>query len=469
MKKRNPYKVLIGNSIIFAIGNIGSKLITFFMLPLYTYTLTKNEYGVTDLVQTTVSFMLPVVYMSVSDAVLRFGMENYKNPRKVFSVGFVLTCTISVLVLAFTIVLQAFSVQYALYVGLFLIVQSFQSVLSQMAKAIGKQGTFAANGIILALITALLNVLALVVLKLGVMGYFWSLILGLVISDLYLCRRIKIQNLVDIRHLDAEKLKEMLRYSIPLIPNAISWWASNDINRYFILLFIGSAGNGIFAVSSKIPSILNLLNSIFFQSWQLSAIEQYDDKENRNFYTVIFRAYSQFLFLATLILICLTKVFMTILVSPNFFIAWKYTPFLLVTVLYQCFSGLIGQIYVAAKKTKNIFSTTIIGMVVNVILTAILLPLIGLQGAGISSAISFLVVWLVRQIQVEKLVHIEINCRNIILNNIIIMIQIALLFFDIKLKSYVLLSMFVITISLFVNKELIENIIFQTKRLLFNK
>ncbi|WP_270364556.1 hypothetical protein [Enterococcus malodoratus] len=69
---QNKYKRLAGNSILFAVGNLGSKLISFFMLPLYTWKLTQSDFGISDLVLSTLSLLLPIISLSVYDAVLRF-------------------------------------------------------------------------------------------------------------------------------------------------------------------------------------------------------------------------------------------------------------------------------------------------------------------------------------------------------------------------------------------------------------
>ncbi len=45
----NRYKKLIKNTALITVGNFASKLLTFFLLPLYTAILTTAEYGVADL------------------------------------------------------------------------------------------------------------------------------------------------------------------------------------------------------------------------------------------------------------------------------------------------------------------------------------------------------------------------------------------------------------------------------------
>ena len=77
MKKKS--KKLLSNTLLFFIGNLGSKFIQFFMVPLYTYTLTTAEYGTTDLVFTTVNFLIPIFSIQISDGLLRFGLDKNNN------------------------------------------------------------------------------------------------------------------------------------------------------------------------------------------------------------------------------------------------------------------------------------------------------------------------------------------------------------------------------------------------------
>ena len=66
----NKYKKLLSNSLVFTIGNLGSKLLVFLLVPLYTYAMTPQEYGMADLYQTTANLLLPLITMNVFDATL---------------------------------------------------------------------------------------------------------------------------------------------------------------------------------------------------------------------------------------------------------------------------------------------------------------------------------------------------------------------------------------------------------------
>lgn len=65
----------------------------------------------------------------------------------------------------------------------------------------------------------------------------------------------------------------MLAYSVPLIPNGIMWWVVNASDRYIIGYFLGYEATGIYSVAAKFPTLLTMLYGIFFQAWQLSAME----------------------------------------------------------------------------------------------------------------------------------------------------------------------------------------------------
>ena len=83
MKKK--YNSLIKNIGLFTIGSFGSKIIAFFMLPLYTAILTAGDYGTVDIIQSTVSLLMPLLLLSIQDATLRFGMDSKYSKKDVLS------------------------------------------------------------------------------------------------------------------------------------------------------------------------------------------------------------------------------------------------------------------------------------------------------------------------------------------------------------------------------------------------
>ncbi|MFD1899695.1 oligosaccharide flippase family protein [Enterococcus termitis] len=163
-----------------------------------------------------------------------------------------------------------------------LITQSFQSLFAQYARGVGRIKLYAVNGIIATIVTAFSAVILLAYFKLGVKGYLLSIVLANGLSVIFLFLFLSLRKHIRVTNINKTLIKKMLYYSIPLIPNAFSWWLSNASSRFFILFFCGVQINGLFAVANKIPTLLTMLNTIFFQSWQLSAIEEYDSYQKRN-------------------------------------------------------------------------------------------------------------------------------------------------------------------------------------------
>lgn len=430
--KKNRLKVLLDNSIVFAIGNLGSKLITIIMVPLYTYFMSTSEYGTVDLIQTTANLLLPMITLSVFDAVFRFTLDKDNNNTQILSNGFAISIACNII---FLLLLPIFKIVIGdLYLYLYFIVflQSFQSLFAEYSRGIGDVKTFSVNGILNTFFVAIFNIIFLVFLRCNTIGYLLSIILSSIISNLFLVWRLKIWKKIEFTMIKKKSINELLIYSIPLIPNAFAWWINNASSRYFILYFVGVSANGLFAIASKIPSFLSVLNSIFFQSWQMSAVEEFESSDRDIFYSNVFKLYIEMLFISTSFILFILKPFMLLVVSQAFYSSWKLIPFLLLTVVYSSMSSFLGTNYIASKKTAGIFITTILGAVVNIILNLLLVPILGANGAGISSMFSFFSVFLIRLVDTKKISNMFIDTRHFIINNAFIFAQVYTLFIDNK-------------------------------------
>ncbi|MCT1216011.1 hypothetical protein EFM09_05570 [Latilactobacillus curvatus] len=458
----NKYNKLLGNSVVFAIGNLGSKIINFLMVPLYTYALNKREYGSVDLITTTLSMLLPIVSLCVYEAVFRFVMDKSEDKEKVFSSSFIVNLIVIICMLPVTLMIRYENKYIILFI---LIMQVYQALFAQYTRATGKLRVFAFNGILTSLITAILNVILMLMFDLGILGYLVSILIAIIVSNIYLAVRLKLWQDFSIKLVSTSLIKRMLIYSLPLIPNAFSWWLTSTSDRYLLLYFVGLSANGIFAVANKIPSLLSIVNSIFFQSWQISAVEEYENNEKSEFFSEIFEYYIQIFIIFTTLMIIFIKPFLTIIVSSDFYSAWEVVPALLIASMYSSFSGFIGTSYLAAKKTTGIFLTTFVGSVINIAIAFILIPKFGLNGAGISSAISFFVIWVYRMVDTKKFIDIRINWVKFILNHIIIGIALLILYFIQSRGLLIVLNSICILTLIIVNLGFLKLIISRLTKL----
>ena len=428
----NKYKKLLSNSLVFTIGNLGSKLLVFLLVPLYTYALTPQEYGMADLYQTTASLLLPLITMNVFDATLRFAMEKSMTKESVLTNSLVVWCfsaVFSCFGMIFVYALNLNNIWYLALLFLIILFQGGQSILSQYARGIGKSKLFAAGGVILTFLTGALNIFFLVFLHAGITGYLMSLVLANLGTILFFAGTLSIWQTINFKVIDKKMIWQMLYYALPLIPNAIMWWLLNASNRYFVLFFLGAGANGLLAVATKIPSIISIFNTIFTQAWQISAIEEYDSHQKSKYYSDVFHYLATFLLLGTSAFMIVLKPIVEKVVSSDYASSWQYVPFFMLAMLFSSFSGFFGTNYIAAKQTKGVFLTSIYGAIVCVLFQLVLLPTIGLNGAGLSAMLGFLTTFLLRVKDTQKFVVIQIKWRIFISNFVIILVQMLCLFY----------------------------------------
>lgn len=428
------YKKLFKNSFIFAIANLGSKLISIILVPFYTYVLNTNEYGTIDLITTTISLAIPLITLSIFEATLRFSVKSNYSKTSIFSSSVIIfvTCNFVFLIMyPFTKMID-FMNNYIFLFYMILFSQGTSTLLSYFLRGIGKIKIFALNGVINTAIIVVLNILLLVKYKMGIEGYLISIVVSNIFCCIFMIISAKVWKYFRIYGFNKKLIHEMLIYSIPLIPNALMWWIMNLSDRYAVTAFLGVAANGLYAVANKIPNLLNIVNSIFFQAWQLSAIEESDTDSKSEFYTNVFNIFSICMILSSSGILVLLKPIIKLFISNDFYASWKYVPFLLLSVVFSSFASFLGTNYIAMKETKGIFKSSLVGAIINIILNVIFIKLIGLNGASIATMISFFIVWIMRSFDTRKFVVIKIKIKRFIIMIGIIFIQILIMYINIK-------------------------------------
>ncbi|WP_448668163.1 lipopolysaccharide biosynthesis protein [Aerococcus viridans] len=439
----NKYKKLVGNTALFAVGNFGSKIISLLMVPLYTRQLSTAQYGTVDILLTTINLLIPFITLELGQAAMRLAIES-KTPSekdKIYYNILSFSKWISLSLIILTPILYVLNIMkpYIILFMILLILTQFNVILGQFVRGLGYVKEYAFNGILQTVTVVVSNLIFLVLFNFKIDGYILSMILGNLISNIYLFIISKGARVIGKRDLKSKSLiKEMALFSMPLIPNTTIWWIINGATRYFILFFLNSSANGLYAVANKIPTIISTVGNIFIQSWQLSSFEEYKSADKNEFNTNIFNLYSSFLFcLASGILVVLNPI-IKIIISTEFYDSWKLVPFLLLGVIYQSLSGFLGVNYTASRATKGAFTSSIYGGIVSVISNVIFIPFFGLIGATFASFVSFFTMWLIRLVDTRKYTIIKINWCVFISTNIIFLLQIWMLFLTSGSKQIVI-------------------------------
>lgn len=426
MAKSSKYKDLSQNAILFTISSFGSKLISFFLVPLYTYVLSTDDYGTLDLISTTVQLLIPVLTLNIQDAVLRFSLDKKYNSRNVMGAAVKVIGASSLLLAAALLLLKMSCIvtldnQYLYYLFLTYSFGVLQNCLSMYLKATNQVKILTVSGLTHALLTCVLNLIFLLYFKMGVTGYLIANITGTVISVLFMFFAGKVYK---VRFGQSrELLKQMIPYSLPLVANSLAWWVNNASDRYILTYFCGAALNGIYAVSYKIPTILSTIQSVLYNAWSISAITEFDKDDTDGFIGNIYSLYSAVSFVGCSVLLAGNIFIAKILYSNDFFSAWNYVPPLLVGTVFNGVALFEGCIFTAVKRTKDVSKTTLIGALVNTALNFALIPLCGALGAAIATMVGYISTWIMRTLQLRGIVKMKIKWSNQIACIILLLIQ----------------------------------------------
>ena len=408
----NKYKYLFKNIGLLTLSSFATKLLSFFLVPLYTSVLSTSEYGEYDFVSSTVGILVPLLTINIYEAVLRFSMEKDAHHKDVFSVGCKFCGIGNFIVVLFLIVNHILRIsvvidKFSLYFFLIFFVNSVSGILSSMARGLDKISAISAGSVISSATTIGLNIVLLCFFKCGIDGYFIANIAGLLVQIAYLLMAIKGWKYYSLSQFSKNTEKEMVKYSVPTIANAIAWWINGLADRYIIILFCGIAANGIYSIASKIPSILNIFQNIFSQAFMLSAIKEFDAEDKDGFFSKTFETYNFLLVIICSLIILSDKILAKYLYSNDFYEAWEYVPFLTISIIFGSLSGYAGSIFAALKHSDYFAKCSGAGAIVNICLNFILIPVSGPLGASIATAFSYWIVYLVSMLYLKKSINMK--------------------------------------------------------------
>ena len=423
----NKTKYLLKNVGILTISNFASKILVFLLVPLYTSVLTTAEYGSYDLAVSTATLLYPILTLNIVDAVMRFSMDKDYSKEKIASIGMRFVSISIILFGLGMLILDRFTLwpdihELELFVFFYYVSYVFNQFLIQFAKGLERVNDMGIAGVICTIITLAANILFLLVFKWGVVGFFLANILAQASAAFFLMIRVRFFKFITNLRIDKELTKEMLIYCIPLIATVVGWWINSTADKYVVTFLIGVSANGILSVSYKIPQIINTLQSIFIQAWQISAIKEYGEKDTAKFYGNTFSIINVLMCATCSWLILLTKPLAHMLYAKDFYQAWQYVPFLLIASVLNCASGLLGPILSAQKNSKAMMRSALIGACANIIMNIALVQMIGIQGATIATVICSYIIYVVRKIAVGKDITIE-HYETILLTWILLSVQ----------------------------------------------
>lgn len=457
----NKKSELLKNTIIILIGKISTQFITFLLLPLYTYFLTTNEYGTFDLITTYVILLAPLLSLQLENSMFRFLIDkrdNQKEQQKIVTNSIVVILVVIIILLMFTPLLYyIIKIKYLIYIIGIIITTIFVNCLLQISRGLGNNLVYSKSSVIIGVINIVMTLIFLLFTKFGIAGLFIANIVANGTCIIYLSIKLKINNKIKFKMYDKKLVIELIKYSLPLIPNSIMWWVINVSDRTIISIFMGTSYNGIYAVSNKFSTMFVSLYNVFNLSWQESAalnIENDNDGYFNSTFNDIIISFSSIVIMMISFMFLIFK----ILINEKYIDAYNYIPILLIASLFNVIVAFLGGIYIAKKKTKEVAKTSLYSAVINFILNILLIKMIGIYAAAISTLVAFVTMSVYRYIDVQKYVRIKFN-QTKMSKTIIVLIISCILYYSNNIFLYILnicIAVFHFTI---VNKKIILKII----------
>ena len=420
------YKSLVKDTIIFGLGKFGSKLILFLLVPLYTRYLSTDEYGISELVFTISQIIVPIVSVMIFDGIMRFGLEKGANKNDVLAVGlFVLLfdCVISLLIIPLSSLYDSIS-EWRWYLYWNVILYIAYNIELNYIKACDKNKEFALLSVLQTVFIATLNVVFLVVMKLGMKGYMLATNLSYLFSFIIAFLIGKVGKGILLSHFKKKLFKSMIVYSAPLALNTLAWHIVSTTDRIMLERMLSADALGVYTLASKIPSLINVFVAIFQQSWGISSVKEFESTNDNHFYTSVFKVYYIGIFGICILLSSVMKQFMYIYVGNNAFSeSWRYVPLLLVSASFSAIAVYYAGIYSALKKSINVMVTVLISGIVNLVINYFFIRIIGIYGAVVGTAMCYISIVVLRAIDVNRFISIKVNWLRFTLNAIVVVVH----------------------------------------------
>lgn len=449
---------LIKNFALLFINKISLVLSSFILLPVFTANFGAAEYGLATLIAGYVSLLAPLLTLRMDIGIFKHIIEARDDPDRIKTIISSFALVMLPISLIFLCVAMLAGILfdipfYPLIIGNILITIVF-SLVSQFARGIGRTNAFVSVSLLVTVISFVASLLGITMLGIGIEIIFISAIISQLLGIIGLAMNTSVLQFFSTKHIDKSTQKQLLKYSLPLVPDSASYWVMNISDRTVLSIFLGVSSAGVYTVANKFSSIVDQAVGVFFQAWTESATE-YAKKKNRDrLYSDVFSVYMRIFVSISLAITSLIPFIFPYLVKGNEFqSANLYVPILMYAMIAHAAEAFISSIYLANDLTKQIAKTTLFGAAINIIINIMLVMYIGIWAAAVSTLLSYLSTAIYRYYNVRKygiMLHLAPGLFCAVLGSIVIN---ASLFYWNNATGDVLSLIFTAIVAVFLNYQ----------------
>lgn len=459
MKKTSE---LLRNALIIFIAKLCTQLISFLLLPLYTSVLTTKDYGLIDLITTYSALAIPLVGFQLEMGAFRYLVDNRKNEKNktILITNSLLTIAASLLFFSaiYLTIANIINLPY-----LWLILASTTAMLAsnyflQVARGLGDNIGYSIGSIITGVSTVAINLILLLVLHMGVSGVLIATTIANIFCVIFLAFREKIPKYINLNAYSKKEVAKLLKYSAPLVPNSLIWWIINVSDRTIISIFMNMAANGIYAVSNKFSNIISSIYGVFNLSWTESASLHIDDDDRDEFFSNTFNTTIKTFTCMSLLMLVFMPIIFKIMVGEGYDEAYLYIPILAIGMIFNIVVSFMGAIYIAKKKTKDVAITSFWSGILNIVINIVLIKVIGIWAAALSTLLAFAIMAVYRYFDVQKYVKLKLNKKLAVILIVLTSACVALYYVN-NVATIIANAVLVTSISIYINRGTIKTLV----------
>ncbi len=410
-------KRFLSTSAVYFIGSVLSKLVVFFLLPLYTSKISPDQYGIYDLVIAFINLFAPIIFIQIWDGMFRasFDCTEISDKYKIISNSLVV-CFVGAVVyfLGFTIIQAVFDLENFIYILIYGFVFSIHYLYGYICRVFLNNKLYVVSGLINTLITAVINIVLILVFNWDVKSLYLSPTIGMFMQILIIEFKYKALGNFKLAHINKNSILKMIKFSIPLCFAAISYWLLSGFSRLLITNVLGAADNGIFAIANRFASMTVLIITIFQYAWNELAYIMSNDSGRVKMYNVCIDLLIKFVILGSAGICILIKIIFPYLIHEQYAVAINIIPATIIGSMLNAMAGFVGTLFMTEKKTNGIMYSTLLAAGINIALGIVMTNLFGIHGATIALAIAFLVLMIIRLLQAKKQFSIKYNWKTCI-------------------------------------------------------
>ncbi|OGT09879.1 MAG: hypothetical protein A2X77_04740 [Gammaproteobacteria bacterium GWE2_42_36] len=385
---------------VYGLGAITAKAIPFLLIPLFTRIFSPQDYGYISM-YSTVSNILAIFMTAGLDGAQSFFFMEAKNKKNcpiekvttsIFQLRMILGLIVSIICAIFSpLIVRLFFNQIMPFQYILLVICTtfFSSMISQsieVFRLIYQPWRYILISFLQSSLGPVISIGLIIEFHWYLTGYFAGFAIASIIVTFYgwlATRKYRYWYT-----LETDLWRPFLQFGAVFIPSGLLIWILSGADRWFVLRILGAKNLGIYAVGAQISTLIALAVTIFRQAWWPVAMDAIHHDDGPEFFRKIALWYVGLGSLGAVLITFLSPYLIRLLAPSAYYSGWRVVGPMAWSSIFYGFYLIGGMGIFKSRKTYLNFFIDIISVTVNITLNLILIPLMGIMGAAIATALS---------------------------------------------------------------------------------